>query len=308
MGREVRRVPLDFKWPLNKTWKGFTWPETPDLPKCPDCTGGWSPFAQHLRDQFDGTRPFTPENPLTEHTPAVRAYAERNVVGHMDFYRSCYGIDNEQDAIGFEARRLARLWNGQWRHHLSQEDVDILLRDSMALHKLTHHWVRGQGWQKIEPPVQVTAEMVNELSITANLHFDCWALIKAYCAKEDVSYKCETCDGRGTLETYPGQRAEIEKIINDWQRTPPPAGEGWRLWETVTEGSPISPVFTTPEDLAQWMTTPAVIGGVITAPLTIEQARGFVGEGWAPTGFVSSDGQSQDGTTVVGTMAAQEAR
>lgn len=32
----------------------------------------------------------------------------------------------------------------------------------------------------------------------------------------------------------------------------PPDGEGFQLWETTSEGSPISPVFTTPEELAEW--------------------------------------------------------
>lgn len=36
----------------------------------------------------------------------------------------------------------------------------------------------------------------------------------------------------------------------------PPAGDGWQLWETTTEGSPISPVFPTAEDLATWMASP----------------------------------------------------
>ena len=33
MGRELRRVPLDFNWPLNKVWEGFCNPH--GLP-CPE--------------------------------------------------------------------------------------------------------------------------------------------------------------------------------------------------------------------------------------------------------------------------------
>jgi hypothetical protein len=32
-----------------------------------------------------------------------------------------------------------------------------------------------------------------------------------------------------------------------------PIGEGYQLWETTSEGSPISPVFATPEELAKWL-------------------------------------------------------
>lgn len=27
MGRELKRVPLDFDWPLNERWKGYVSPE-----------------------------------------------------------------------------------------------------------------------------------------------------------------------------------------------------------------------------------------------------------------------------------------
>lgn len=32
----------------------------------------------------------------------------------------------------------------------------------------------------------------------------------------------------------------------------PPKGEGYQLWETTTEGSPMSPVFTTLDELCEW--------------------------------------------------------
>lgn len=41
----------------------------------------------------------------------------------------------------------------------------------------------------------------------------------------------------------------------DWKKyfkVDPPTGEGFQLWETTTEGAPISPVFETAEALASW--------------------------------------------------------
>lgn len=32
----------------------------------------------------------------------------------------------------------------------------------------------------------------------------------------------------------------------------PPTGDGYQLWETTTEGSPISPVFVTLDELCEW--------------------------------------------------------
>lgn len=33
----------------------------------------------------------------------------------------------------------------------------------------------------------------------------------------------------------------------------PPTGEGWQMWEDTSEGSPMSPVFATREELARWL-------------------------------------------------------
>lgn len=33
----------------------------------------------------------------------------------------------------------------------------------------------------------------------------------------------------------------------------PPKGEGYQVWETVSEGSPVTPVFAAPEELARWL-------------------------------------------------------
>jgi hypothetical protein len=38
MGRELRRVPLDFDWPINKTWEGFLNPHYV-AKKCEACAG-----------------------------------------------------------------------------------------------------------------------------------------------------------------------------------------------------------------------------------------------------------------------------
>ena len=45
----------------------------------------------------------------------------------------------------------------------------------------------------------------------------------------------------------------------------PPEGEGWQLWETTTEGAPVSPVFKTPEELAEWCEENATVFADIKA-------------------------------------------
>jgi len=44
----------------------------------------------------------------------------------------------------------------------------------------------------------------------------------------------------------------VEALCEDWKNYDPPTGEGYQLWETTSEGSPISPVFETLDDLCAW--------------------------------------------------------
>ena len=62
-----------------------------------------------------------------------------------------------------------------------------------------------------------------------------------------------------------------------------PEGEGWQMWENVTEGSPMSPVFKKPEELAEWLySTGASAFGDETA--TYEQWLAMIKEGYAVSG------------------------
>ena len=87
------------------------------------------------------------------------------------------------------------------------------------------------------------------------LDFD-WPLKKRWygyvinkCLDGDHNLSCDDCR----------RFAEIKNIKLDKTKCPDleilevPKGEGWQMWETTTEGSPISPVFKTPEKLAQWL-------------------------------------------------------
>ena len=56
---------------------------------------------------------------------------------------------------------------------------------------------------------------------------------------------CEHCNGDAI-------DSRVKKEYESWKPTEPPAGDGWQMWETCSEGSPISPVFDTPEGLAEY--------------------------------------------------------
>ena len=60
----------------------------------------------------------------------------------------------------------------------------------------------------------------------------------------------------------------------------PPAGDGWQMWETVSEGSPVSPVFATPEELARWLADHPV---GVTSDCTYEHWLRMIHVGWVPS-------------------------
>jgi hypothetical protein len=292
MGREVKRVPLEFEWPIGEVWQGFRMPDRLRENECPDCKNGYSAHAQYLYDLWYGYVPFTPADngstPLTPDTPAVRAFAERNVTQSPD-YHGC-----GEAVIVREATRLARLWNGQWCHHLNDQDV-VALVEAGRLHHFTHTWVKGSGWQKKDPPIVPTPEQVNEWSLHGFGHdgINAYISIKARCEREGVGDTCPTCGGDGSVEAYDGQRAEAEA----WEPTEPPTGEGWQLWETTSEGSPSSPVFTTAEDLAQWMSRNPC--GFARSIPSLDAARAFIKAGWSPS-MVARAGRVTDGISAIG--------
>lgn len=300
MGREVRRVPLDFGWPLHEVWSGFLVPDRLDGMACEACdSSGYSPRARYLHAMWYGNTPFHPEDngsiPLRPDTPAVHAFAARNVASAT----WCQG--SGEQAVTLEAQRLADLWNGMWCHHLSTEDVTALL-EANRLWDLTSRWTPETGWQPVDPPVVPTPEQVNEWSLRSFGHdsVNASCVIRARCAREGVPEECATCHGEGELEVYPGQREERE----DWTSIGPPDGEGWQLWETVTEGSPISPVFPSGEELARWLSSPegARANNQRGNPMPYETALAFVRKGWAPT-LVTNSGGVHRGDEWVGSGA-----
>lgn len=291
-------MPLDFDWPLKKVWAGYLMPEDLSLPQCDACDGGgYSPRARELQNVWYGYVPFRPSDngstPLTPETPAVRAFAERNVSRDPAYYgRGEYAIQRE-------ARRLVDYWNGQWSHHLNTDDVAALV-DAGRLRELTHTWVKGDGWTPKVPAVVPTPEQVNEWDILTFGHdaINSWVCVKARCEREGVSDTCSACDGKGDCATDE-QRAAYEA----WEATEPPTGDGWQLWETTSEGSPASPVFTNGEDLARWMSVNPC--GFAGTPIDLATARNWVfGSGWAPS-MVAVNGHLMDGITAFNTVEGE---
>lgn len=238
MGREIKRVALNFDWPLNQTWAGYLNPFYQYCHKCSYCEGtGFSPAAKRINDQWYGNAPFSPSETgsqlLTIKTPVVRAFAERNCKHAPDFYGS-----SEQSVVR-EAQRLVDMWNLEWCHHLEQADVDALLE-------------KGRLYDLTRDGHIPTVVEVNEWSIGGFLGHDSinhWTCVQAKCERLGIQQNCKHCNGSG--EQWDTQSHKY--LYDTWEDIEPPQGEGWQLWETVSEGSPISPVFTNDEAFAQWL-------------------------------------------------------
>ncbi|MCA1831190.1 MAG: hypothetical protein LC750_00320 [Actinobacteria bacterium] len=249
MGRELRRVALDFDWPANKVWQGFLNPLYVAT-KCAECDGeGYSADGRRLKALWYGHMPFKPEDrgsvPFTPADEAVAAFATRNVTRSPEFY------GHGQVAIDREARRLCALWNGAWSHHLNTGDVAALVAAD-RLYDLTHTFDPVNRWRPKDPPHVPTPREVNVWSISGGMGHDSinqYVCVKAECERLGVPLHCSACNGDGEL--WPS--ADAKQAYEDWQEVPPPAGDGYQIWETVSEGSPISPVFASPEELATHM-------------------------------------------------------
>lgn len=266
MGRELKRVALSFDWPLEKTWEGYL-NNLPGATTCVECQGtGLSKFAIHLKDLWYGDAPFTPKKPITPDNEAVQQNAKRNMRENAD-----------ASIIQEEAERLCKLFNSQWSYHLEEKEIKALVKDNRLM-DFTHVWIKDQGWTK-KPDFKIpTPEEVQAWSILTFGH-DCinqWVVSDAVCKQKRQAKSCLVCKGSGGI--YPTKA--IEKAYKAWKRTEPPSGTGYQVWETVSEGSPISPVFATPEELAHYMATKSRDRNTASYD---HWMKFILGDGWAPS-------------------------
>lgn len=186
-------------------------------------------------------------------------------------------------AIAREARRLCGLLNSMMSHHLNDADVAALVAAD-RLWDFTHTCSQDTGWVRKSPPYIPSAQEVNAWSIEGMGHDSCnqWAVAEAECARLGVSPTCPDCQGEGSVWDSP----ENEALAEAWTATPPPLGEGYQMWETVSEGSAISPVFEIAEALAEWLADNRQ--NSVDDGTTAAQWLAFIqGPGWAPS-FIGS--------------------
>lgn len=125
--------------------------------------------------------------------------------------------------------------HGHWNDKLTQADVDHLLERG----RLRTWTGPDTRWQTLP----LTAEFVNQKQRERTLDFQHDAinrhiLIERRCKAIGAPYLCPTCEGSSHSGT-PEQVAALDA----WSPYDPPTGDHLQVWETTSEGSPISPVF-----------------------------------------------------------------
>lgn len=232
MGREVRRVPIDFDWPLNKVWEGFVNPH-----------GGRCPSEKH-GECFDGVT------------------AGRRYVSAIAQILACAG----GDAASGPLKR------GIWPHPyiadlpMAPRHANRAVGPTADLAALTTGLAGREPWF-------CGHDACDRYSIEKRI-------IEASGLDPETWGICPVCEG---YADDPAQRAAAEA----WKETPPPTGDAWQLWETTSEGSPISPPMPTPEALARWLAdNDASSFGYQTE--SYEKWLDLIrGPGWAPSAVMS---------------------
>jgi len=247
MGREVRRVPLDFDWPLEKTWKGFI---NPHYVPCPDCVSGQT----------------------------MEGWALQRLV-HLMIVIGGDSLRRPKDFVKTPGRCQVLNENGVQVNYPHPWTVNAGIDDPGSKF---HELVMGLTKEKDRSRV---------FGLGSRAQYDIMKrLLKA--AKLKLEWlTCKTCGGEGVHPDH-------QQAYDAWEDYPPPEGEGWQLWETVSEGSPITRVFKTPEGLAQCIAEGG--GRPLGDPPSYENALAFVKEGWAPSMVITPTHGIEDGITHAG--------
>ena len=224
MGRELKRVALNFQWEIGKLWSGYVNPHKHH--ECKECEGlGWSKEYNELKDKwYSGNNPQWKPNPFRE--------------------------GSRYDSVS-------------WNNNLEQEDVDALIEADrlwdftrVPLNDEHREIVKqkiadgGNSWLPFDNGYKPTAKEVNEWNLKTMGHdsLNCFYVIRARLAREGKSHLCSNCNGTGDN----WQHEKAKELYENWENYEPPTGEGFQLWTTTNEGSPMTPVFDSLEKLCDY--------------------------------------------------------
>ena len=249
--RTLKRVPLNFAAPLGKVWKGYINPYPGPL-TCDLCDGnGYNTATKQIADDFysfdDRRRAWSDKITQDE----VQALVNQNrLIDFTHTWKQGEGWKPKQwETKGFWCQNCYVAVPQLSPEHLTALctgcDSSMLLLDGN------------------DPRLHIpTAEEVNAYQHKGGLGrhdaINRFILIEARAKRLGVWGKCHACKGKGEI---PHPDPQMRKRHGQWRPHEPPHGKGYQLWETCSEGSPVSPVFASAEELADWCAENATIFG-----------------------------------------------
>lgn len=225
MGRLLKRVPLDFDWPMKSIWKGYINPfHSVDCPYCHDdvndYSDGLSKEARQYRRRFYG---YQNNWPYIQHPyRSNERYCPKALPYSMEKWEYDFMVSDENP----------------YKDELFGKDVKIPAYEDVADFFLRNRWMDMQFDHCMES-----------------------ALIQEYCRRNGYDYLCPHCHGDGQL----WYSEEVKQLSENFKKMEPPIGDGYQLWENTSEGSPQSPVFATLDELCEWCGNNATTFGDYTA-------------------------------------------
>lgn len=251
MGRELRRVPVDFDWPLNKVWVGFVNPHHRPCPRVAegDCHGGATSAALWL----DGV---------------ARMIA---MLGDH--------VDEAPHAEALRARRVL------WPHPYlvaSAFSPTVRYPSDLEPHDLGAYRREHPPWSRVLPFTEELGQLVDGLGGAERrglLGREAYPIVKVIKGAAGIDPRgswgtCEVCRGSGLDPA-------VEAAYDAWEVEPPPVGDGWQLWTTTNEGAPISDVYPTREAFVEYL---------VREGYSRVAAERFCDVGWTSTGMITPDG------------------
>ncbi len=256
MSREIKHVALDFEWPLKKIWKGYI---NPHYKRCPaeDCRGGERAASAWVLSIARLIAMLGEQAVAAPHAETLRRNGQT--------FPHPYLAEWAQAPRDREPAELMKLLEKAGDNQdLGRQIVQEYWRDHQAqIRPLTEQlagFVAGiAGKRPVAGP------------LNGNIEFDIYRrLLRAAGIKDRDWATCKVCNGSGV-------DASVREAYEAWKREEPPAGSGWQVWETVSEGSPVSPVFTHRESLVEHL---------VKEGYTRKAAENFTKTGFAPSGVI----------------------
>lgn len=218
MSKNLKRVPLDFKWFIGQTWKGYIFPYQKEECKC--CEGyGLNEATLKVEKEWHNS-----DNTKWIYVDENRRYNNKAHQYHI--------TEVEVLALAKEGRLNDLIGYGCW------------------FNKELQAWFKWENDMKVpcDVPVIPSTESVNEWAKTGMGHD---AINRVICtearAKELGVYgECEYCHG----ESEYWFSEEIKTLAENHERVEPPIGDGFQLWN---DNSPLTPVFESLDFLCQYL-------------------------------------------------------